>query len=62
MLDLKPQWNEIWKNCNVRIGDLVHVKSDGNKHTARDKYIVSEINTDYLFAKRLYSSETNYIS
>ena len=45
------------KNGNVRIGHLVYVKSVGNKNTARDKYIVSEINTDYLFAKRLVGSQ-----
>ena len=41
------------KSCNVKIGDLVYMKSDGDKHTAWDKYIVSAVNTDNLLAKRL---------
>ena len=41
----------------AKIGDLVYMKSDGDKHTARDKYIVSAVNTDHLLAKRLVGSQ-----
>ena len=37
----------------ISVGDLVYVKSDGDKHTSRDKYIVTAIDKSHLYAKKL---------
>ena len=37
----------------VSVGDLVYVKSDGDKHNARDKYIVTSTTKDFLFVRKL---------
>jgi hypothetical protein len=43
--------------CNIRVGDLIFVKSDGNKHVARDKYIVTAKEDNYLFARKLVGAQ-----
>ena len=39
--------------ANVKVGDLVFVKQDGNKHTTREKYLVTALNQDHLWARKL---------
>ena len=34
--------------ANVKVGDLVFVKQDGNKHTTREKYLVTALTQDRL--------------
>lgn len=41
----------------VQVGDLVFVKADGDKHTARDKYIVTCTNKSWLYARKLIGSQ-----
>ena len=45
------------KKCHINVGDLIFAKSDGNKHIARDKYIVTAVHEDHLLAKRLVGSQ-----
>ncbi len=40
-------------HATVSLGDLIYIKSDGDKHTAREKHIVTAIEEDYLFAQKL---------
>ena len=44
-------------NSDVNVGDLIFVKSDGDKHTARDKYIVTSVESDHLRANKLVGSQ-----
>ena len=37
--------------AQVDVGDLIYLKGDGDKHTARDKYIVTSTEDTCLFAK-----------
>ena len=39
--------------AHIAIGDLIFLKSDGDKHTARDKYMVTDLEDDKVFAKKL---------
>ena len=43
--------------ANVGIGDLIFLRCDGDKHLARDKYIVTATEKDRLFAKKLAGSQ-----
>ena len=43
--------------ANVKVGDLVFVKQDGNKHTTREKYLVTALNQDRLWARKLTGSQ-----
>jgi hypothetical protein len=43
--------------ANVSIGDLVYIKSDGDKHTARDKYMVTAKEDNFLIVKKLVGSQ-----
>lgn len=38
---------------SVSLGDLVYLKCDGDKHTARDRYIVTSCESEYLKVKKL---------
>ena len=42
--------------CRANPGDLVYLKSDGTKHQARDRYIVTRIDNDYVTIKKLCGS------
>lgn len=37
----------------VSLGDLVYLKCDGDKHTARDRYIVTSCESEFLIVKKL---------
>ena len=41
----------------VTPGDLVFVKNDGTKHTARDRYIVASCNEGFVLIKKLLGSQ-----
>ncbi len=41
----------------AQVGDLIFVKCDGDKHTSRDKYIVTRIEKDCLYARKLVGSQ-----
>jgi len=43
--------------ADVTTGDLIYVKADGDKHTARDKYIIVNTEWDHLLAKKLKGSQ-----
>jgi hypothetical protein len=43
--------------ADVNVGDLIYLKCDGDKHTARDKYIVITTNRDHMLAKKLKGSQ-----
>lgn len=43
--------------ANVSEGDLIFIKCDGNKHVARDKYMVASVEKDCLFARKLVGSQ-----
>ena len=43
--------------ANVKVGDLVFVKQDGNKHTTREKYLVTALDQDRLWARKLTGSQ-----
>ena len=43
--------------ANVKVGDLVFVKQDGNKHTTREKYLVTALDQDCLWARKLTGSQ-----
>lgn len=43
--------------ADVNVGDLVYIKSDGDKHTAREKYIVVQADWDHILAKKLKGSQ-----
>jgi hypothetical protein len=43
--------------AEVSIGDLIYIKSDGDKHLARDKYIVTAMEQDRLYARKLVGSQ-----
>ena len=38
-------------------GELVYLKGDGDKHTARDKYIVCSISKDFTCVQKLIGSQ-----
>ena len=40
----------------MKVGDLVFVKQDDNKHTTQEKYLVTALNQDHLWAKKLTGS------
>ena len=42
---------------NVSLGDLVYIKSDGNKHIARQRYIVTGFEKEYVIVKKLAGSQ-----
>lgn len=42
---------------NVSVGDLIYIKSDGDKHTTQDLYIVTSTEPDHLFAQKLVGSQ-----
>ena len=44
-------------NAAFHQGDLVYVKSEGSKHTGREKYIVSSCAGDYVYIKKLIGSQ-----
>ena len=39
--------------AHITVGDLIFLKNDGDKHTARDKYIVTQLEDNKVFAKKL---------
>lgn len=39
--------------ADVNLGDLVYIKCEGDKHTARDIYIVTRKGEEYLYAQKL---------
>jgi hypothetical protein len=41
----------------VAPGDLVFVKNDGTKHTARDRYIVGSVEEEYVLIRKLLGSQ-----
>ena len=41
----------------IRLGDLVFIKSESDKHSARDKYIVTSVAEEYLRIKKLTGSQ-----
>ena len=41
----------------VDVGELIFLKGDGDKHTARDKYIVTSTEEDCLYAQKLVGSQ-----
>ena len=41
----------------VQPGDLIYLKADGDKHTARDIYIVTAVHEEYVYAKKLVGSQ-----
>ena len=43
--------------ANVKVGDLVFVKQDGNKHTTQEKFLVTALNQDRLWARKLTDSQ-----
>ena len=43
--------------ADVNVGDLVYIKSDGDKHSAREKYIVVQTDWDHMLAKELKGSQ-----
>jgi hypothetical protein len=43
--------------ADVGVGDLIFVKCDGDKHNARDKYIVTSVEADCLYARKLVGSQ-----
>ena len=45
------------KNALVQVGSLIYVKSDGGKHKARERYIVTKIHPDHVLAKKLTGSQ-----
>ncbi len=42
---------------NVDNGDLIFIKSEGDKHTARDNYIVASTEKDFLYARKLVGNQ-----
>ena len=38
---------------HLSVGDLIYIKGDGDKHSARDAYIVTSLDDDYLYAQKL---------
>ena len=42
---------------DVRLGDLVYIKCDGNKHVARQRYIVTGFEKEYVIVKKLSGSK-----
>ena len=46
----KARGAEPAKNAQVGIGDIVHVKSEGSKHEAREFYLISDIDHDQSIA------------
>ena len=44
-------------NASVKPGDLVYVKNEGTKHTARHRYIVSSCHEGYAMIKKLVGSQ-----
>ena len=38
------------RNAQVSVGDIVHVKSDGSKHKAREFYLIMSIDIDQSMA------------
>ena len=43
--------------ASVSCGDLVYLKCDGTKHTARDRYIVTSCTHDFVTVKKLVGSQ-----
>jgi len=43
--------------ADVSLGDLVYVKEDGNKHSVRDRYIVTACGPDFLTVHKLVGSQ-----
>lgn len=43
--------------ANVSVGDLVFIKNEGDKHTARDKYIIVSHNNEYLSIRKLIGNQ-----
>lgn len=45
------------KSATVNAGDLIYIKSDGNKHSARETYIVVDTEKDFLLARKLVGTQ-----
>ena len=43
--------------ASVSCGDLIYLKCDGTKHTARDRYIVTSCTHDFVTVKKLVGSQ-----
>ena len=44
-------------DADISPGDLVYVKEDGTKHVARDRYIVTACNSDFITAHKLVGTQ-----
>ncbi len=49
--------NKLAKQAHVQIGSLIYIKSEGNKHQAREIYIVADTKPEYLVAQKLTQSQ-----
>ena len=45
------------KTPPVSVGSLVYIKCDGNKHKARERYIITSLHSDYVTAKKLTGTQ-----
>ena len=45
------------ENASVEVGSLVYIKSEGEKHKARERYLVTEVNNDSCTLQKFVKSQ-----